>query len=320
MMHLALVILLASPESANGLLAAQQLGLDLRGNRYVNQSWRDVVLRQIDFASIDDTASDRAMRTLGATEDDPAALLRRFPLGATAKADGSIAGPEALRRTLSARRSLRAATTERQLYERVVEFWLAYFEVDTHDARTLYGVALLESGIRQHALGSFRDLLGVATLNPAVLQSFASNNALAERMLDRWTVGPNGYVAEDVDALTNVLSGWRVFDSTGDLRSPVSGHTFFLRSEHTAGNQELCGSVIADNGAFTVGHALDALTTHPATAQTVARALVAHFVGADAPMSLVHRVADVYLNTDGDIRAVMTALTLDPTTIALAER
>jgi uncharacterized protein (DUF1800 family) len=64
----------------------------------------------------------------------------------------------------------RAATSERQLYEVMVDFWENHFSVFAGKGQTRYYLAQYDRDvIRPHALGKFRDLLGAVAKSPAML-------------------------------------------------------------------------------------------------------------------------------------------------------
>ena len=54
------------------------------------------------------------------------------------------------------------------------------------------------------------------------------------------------------------------------------------------------------------------LATHPSTARFIARKLAQRFIADDPPAALVDSAADTFRRTDGDIRAVVTAIVTSP--------
>jgi uncharacterized protein (DUF1800 family) len=102
---------------------------------------------------------------------------------------------------LQSARVARAVASERQLQEVVTDFWLNHFSVFAGKDRIRYYLPEYEASIRTHALGSFRELLGVVAKSPAMLlyldnaQSVADStqptlrrrvsDAQARRMLER---------------------------------------------------------------------------------------------------------------------------------------
>src|SRR5688572_32508551 len=71
---------------------------------------------------------------------------------------------------LAAQKVLRAAYSERQLDETLVDFWFNHFNVFAGKGRTsIYLVDYEREAIRPHVWGSFRDLLGATAESPAML-------------------------------------------------------------------------------------------------------------------------------------------------------
>ena len=102
-------------------------------------------------------------------------------------------------------RILRAAYSERQLEEAMVDFWANHFNVYSRKAATRWFIPSYERDvIRKHALGNFKDLVVNTAKHPAMLfyldnyQSVSSHaiNADAKRRMDRLMV--NGRLRENV--------------------------------------------------------------------------------------------------------------------------
>jgi uncharacterized protein (DUF1800 family) len=98
-------------------------------------------------------------------------------------------GPEEMRRAnqvmieLSEQKLLRAAYSERQLQEVLVDFWFNHFNVDARKGPAKFLLTEYErDAIRPHVLGKFRDLLEATAKSPAMLF-----------YLDNWmSADPNG--------------------------------------------------------------------------------------------------------------------------------
>jgi len=86
---------------------------------------------------------------------------------------------------LSEQKLLRAAYSERQLEEVLVDFWFNHFNVDARKGRVRFMVTSYErDAIRPHVLGRFRDLLGATAHSPAMLfylDNWMSGDAAASR-------------------------------------------------------------------------------------------------------------------------------------------
>ncbi len=150
--------------------------------------WIDL---QLHPERIDDSATDAFMhQSYSLLEIDAAELQRRAPppgvlqqqLAAKAKgreltaADSAEykAAQEATRQLVgevNSARVSRAAMSQRQLDEVMVDFWLNHFNVYTQKGpQARYHLAEYESkSIRPYALGKFRDLLGAVAKSPAML-------------------------------------------------------------------------------------------------------------------------------------------------------
>jgi uncharacterized protein (DUF1800 family) len=100
-----------------------------------------------------------SMRAPAATRDDTVALVR----AAQQRSQRVIAD-------LQMARVVRALTSERQLEEVMVDFWLNHFSVFAGKGPVRYFVGAYErDAIRPHAMGSFRDLLESVARSPAML-------------------------------------------------------------------------------------------------------------------------------------------------------
>ena len=84
-------------------------------------------------------------------------------------------------------RVARAVLTERQLEEVMVDFWENHFSVFMNKGQVRYFLTDYDRAIRPHALGRFRDLLGVVAKSPAML--FYLDNAQSAVEPDRPTLG-----------------------------------------------------------------------------------------------------------------------------------
>jgi len=72
------------------------------------------------------------------------------------------------------------------------------------------------------------------------------------------------------------------------------------------------GKKFKDHGEQEGRELLHMLATRPATAQFISRKLAVRFVSDDPPQPLVDRMAKTFLNTDGDIKAVLATLFHSP--------
>ncbi|MDL2354097.1 MAG: DUF1800 domain-containing protein [Pseudomonadota bacterium] len=236
-------------------------------------------------------------------------------------------------------RLVRAIDSPRQLEEVMVDFWYNHFNVFAGKGIDRALVPSYErDAIRPYVLGSFRDLLGATAKHPAMLyylDNYLSTSAdytpgklrgalgalvpnapkakarglnenFARELMELHTLGVDtGYVQKDVTELARMLTGW-----TYDQRALVrNNQTFrFDAQRHDQGVKHWLGRDVPQQGQQEGEMALDVLAMHPATAHHLSYKLAQYFVQDNPPPALVDRMARTYLDSKGDIRAVLGTL------------
>jgi uncharacterized protein (DUF1800 family) len=133
------------------------------------------------------------------------------------------------------------------------------------------------------------------------------NENLAREMLELHTLGVGGgYSQEDVTALANIITGWTYAGRQGQLGAP--GSFVFNANAHQPGAQRVMGKIYDAPGVAQGEAVLADIACHPSTAKFIAGKFARHFVADDPPPTLVARLADVFTRTDGDLKALATAL------------
>jgi len=212
--------------------------------------------------------------------------------------------------------------------ERLVVFWSNHFCISANKG----GVARMWAGsfereaIRPHVLGRFGDMLKAVEQHPAMLffldnqQSLGPdsragqnrnrglNENLAREILELHTLGvAGGYSQDDVTSLARIITGWTYAGRQGQLGAP--GTFVFNANAHQPGAQRVMGKIYEANGVAQGEAALADIARHPSTAKFIATKFVRHFIADDPPPALVARLADVFTKSDGDLKALATALT-----------
>jgi uncharacterized protein (DUF1800 family) len=219
---------------------------------------------------------------------------------------------------------VRAVSSPRMFTERLALFWSNHFCLGVGNALVARFVGPYVKVLRQHMFGRFRDLLAAAILNPAMMnylnlqQAIGPNSVagkktgkglnenLGREILELHSLGvAGGYTQQDVGALSRLLTGWRYKPDTGDVD--------FMPRRAEPGRKILLGQAIggAKPNAADLNKAFDVLAGHEATARFIARKLVLHFLGPGLDDVSV-RIAEVFMQTDGDLSRVYAAL-LDST-------
>jgi hypothetical protein len=122
------------------------------------------------------------------------------------------------------------------------------------------------------------------------------------------TVGVNGgYSQADVTHLAAVLTGWSVDNPN------LGGKFVFDPKKHEPGSKQWFGETLADDGTPAGGFqqgigALKHLAALPQTAHFISWELAQRFVADDPPPMLVNAMARTYMETDGDIKAILLTM------------
>jgi uncharacterized protein (DUF1800 family) len=207
----------------------------------------------------------------------------------------------------------RAAFSQRQLYERMVEFWSDHFNIDWAKVGYLKMIDDRDV-IRKHALGRFGDLVKASARSPAMLayldqtQSRVGrpNENYARELMELHTLGVDGgYTQDDVAELSRVLTGWTI---TG------RGVFSFNPALHDWGAKTVMGMTIpagnSSQGAEGVKEGervIDMLLAHPNTARFIATKMIRWLVNSEPTETQIRTVSAVYRSTGGDIAAMVRA-------------
>ena len=249
-----------------------------------------------------------------------------------AKADAQKAYQQALTqlaREASARQLLNALYSPRQVQEQLTWFWFNHFNVHQFKSNLRVMVGNYEQGLRERALGRFRDLLGYTAHHPAMLryldneQNAANrlNENYARELLELHTLGVGGgYSQKDVQELARVLTGLGVnlTDAKPKLKPAQEaqyrrdGPMEFNPARHDFGDKTLLGITVKGQGEAELEQVLDLLAKHPSTARFVSRKLAQYFVADEPPPALVERMAERWLQSDGRVADVLRAMVSSP--------
>ena len=252
---------------------------------------------------------------------------------------GALANPERLvaAETLETR-LLRDVSSERQLQAVMADFWLNHFSV--YVRKNQFEPYLLNSYQRDtilpNALGNFEQLLVATAKSPAMLvyldnwQSIGPDSDAARRggrfgkqkgapqginenyareLMELHTVGVNGgYTQKDVIEVAKCFTGWTV-----DRPYAGGGAEFhFEPARHEGGSKTVLGVKIPEGGMQEGLTVLHMLATSPKTAHFISQKLAVRFVADNPPPALVNRMAATFLESHGDLKAVLETMYHSP--------
>jgi uncharacterized protein (DUF1800 family) len=221
----------------------------------------------------------------------------------------------------------RATIADCGFAERLVVFWSNHFCISANKGglARMWAGSFEREAVRPYVLGKFGDMLKAVEQHPAMLffldnqqslgpESRAGENRkrglnenLAREIMELHTLGVGGgYSQDDVTSLARIITGWTYAGRQGQLGAP--GTFVFNANAHQPGAQRLMGKIYENTGVAQGEAALADLARHPSTAKFIATKFARHFVADDPPPVLVARLQEVFLRSDGDLKALALAL------------
>lgn len=213
--------------------------------------------------------------------------------------------------------------TPAPLREVMTLFWHGHFTTEAKRMFVAQPLYTQNAALRAHALGNFRDLLEAVSLDAAMMMYLnmedsdakKPNENFARELLELFTVGIGNYSERDIKEIARALTGWTLDAPEGTKKRPLVADAprafcrdglvpTFVKEKHDAGDKTVFGKT----GKFGVKEVLDIVAAHPATARFVSAKLIAHFGASDPKNELRDRMAAKFVQTTGDIAAVLTVL------------
>lgn len=193
--------------------------------------------------------------------------------------------------------------SERPVEERLVWFWHDHFATAVQKVRIPYLLWRQHLAIRQHATGSFRDLLHAMAIDPAMLLYLdgARNHAdqvnenYAREVMELHTMGTGNYTQTDVTEMAKALTGWVVnVPYAQTSRRFLSGHepweAVFVPFRHHSGPTTILGTT----GSHRLPDVLDLLLEQPATAEFITAKLWGELVATDPTPAIIGQLAEAF--------------------------
>ena len=194
------------------------------------------------------------------------------------------------------------------LRERMTLFWHGYFTSSARDVRD--SAALIEQNelLREHALGSFGDLVKAVVRDPAMLAYLDNeqnrkgnpNENFARELMELFTLGEGNYSEEDVKQAARALTGWTTRRGEPDPR--------FVPRRHDRGKKSILG--VRDD--FDADSLVDLLLAQPACSRHLAGRLLEHLEGRAPSAQRLADYAAYLVENDYRIDLFLTRLLNDP--------
>ncbi|MBX3119151.1 MAG: DUF1800 domain-containing protein [Fimbriimonadaceae bacterium] len=224
---------------------------------------------------------------------------------------------------------LRLFMTKRPLQEKLAVFWHDHFALDYEKIGELPTMASYLEILRTHGRGKFRDLLKAifhqgalyVSLDNHASNKIAPNENFARELFELYTMGVGNYTEKDIQEAARALTGWSLhYLGTGIetrfdiLRETAARHEMgvlnvcYVPAIHDEGEKTIFGKTKN----FTAEEVLDLAADHPATAKYICRKLWNWFASMEISNSTLERLTRAWKQSDGNIRAVLTAIVEDP--------
>ena len=187
--------------------------------------------------------------------------------------------------------------------------------------------------LRENSLGKFKDILLAIAKDTAMLvwldgrvnTKAKPQENFGREIMELFTVGVGNYTEADVYAAARVFSGWNLA-RPGANGDPAQHYEFsYIANNHDVAAKTFSFAIYPDGGRTIPARAaadgmqdgidfVNGLAAHPNTARYLATKLYRFFItdfGA-VNVTFVNRVAGVYLQSGGDMKAVMREVLLSP--------
>ena len=208
----------------------------------------------------------------------------------------------------------RMINTKKPLEEKMALFWHHLFATGfaklNHPGNMLQQVAMF----RKHGLGDFRTLLVELSKDPAMIfwldnqtnTNDVHNENYGRELLELFALGIGNYSEDDVKNCARAFTGWT-------LKNPIPGAQPFGRhnwefefrpDQHDWDEKTFLG----ETGNFNGEDIVDIIVRQPACAQFVAKRLHNYFVSDVPDQEAIDELAEAYMGSQYDIRAVMRTL------------
>ena len=195
---------------------------------------------------------------------------------------------------------------ESPLVERMTLFWHGYFTSSIQVVKSSYEMIQQNQLFREHALGSFRELLHGIARDPALLEYLDNrvsragqpNENFARELLELFTLGPGNYAEGDVKEVARAFTGW----------SSGGGRFRFVEGWHDGGHKWVLGA----SGELDGDDVLEILLAREACATHLARELLVYFEGVEPPAERVDEYATFLFEQDYRVDRFLGKLFRDP--------
>ncbi len=216
----------------------------------------------------------------------------------------------------------RIINSRRPLEEKMALFWHGLFATAYSKLNHAKAVVNQTHTFRRVGLGKFADILLELSRDPAMIfwldnkdnHRDAPNENYGRELLELFSMGIGNYTEDDVKAAARAFTGWTI-DNAEYMSIRASRDSFwpygridwqfrYREDDHDATTKTFLGHT----GEFGGQEVIDIIVRQPATAHYIAGKLYNFFVSDRPDAEAIGILADEFMATGGDIRAVMRCL------------
>jgi uncharacterized protein (DUF1800 family) len=187
--------------------------------------------------------------------------------------------------------------SKQQLREKMSFFWHGHFAA--RNLNVFFQQQLLDV-IRQHALGSLRDLLPAVSKSAAMLNFLNANQNrkdhpnenFAREVMELFTLGRGNYTETDVKEAARAFTGWG---------ANIKGEFMLRKFQHDTGSK----TVLGKTGNFDGDDVLNILLDHKQTARFITQKIYRFFVNDQVDKEKTEWLADRFYSSGYNIGALM---------------
>lgn len=199
----------------------------------------------------------------------------------------------------------RMCFTRCPLQEKMTLFWHGHFATSNKKVGSPFAMYIQNLSFRKYALGDFQQLLLTISKDPAMIiwldnqqnRKGKPNENYGREIMELFTMGIGNYNEDDVKEAARAFTGW---------------HTNIVAYKKNAKQHDDERKVfLGQKGNWDGEDIVRILAYQPATAHFLAKKLIRFFVMDDPPDSMVKRIAERYIESDRNIREVMSAIFKD---------
>jgi uncharacterized protein (DUF1800 family) len=209
----------------------------------------------------------------------------------------------------------RMINTRRPLEEKMALFWHGLFATGFNKCDDPRVLARQIRMFRRHGLGSFRELLVELSRDPAMIywldnnqsRGDAPNENYGRELLELFSMGIGNYREDDVKAAARAFTGWTLLPTLP--RQPYGRFDWEFEYRPDL-HDDSVKTFLGETGPWNGEDIVNIIVKQPACAQFIARRLHNFFVSDTPDPTAINALAEAYLASEYDIRAVMRTLFL----------